>query len=125
MPGLALLAGVKSVVSGVFEFAKTWIGGVLIAFVVAWLWSGWRHDAACRAKLAAYVEDVKRATAQEDARRARALDAAKAEAEADSKTLDAENRALKTKLKELNNASHAHDGRPGLPADGVRRLNQF
>jgi hypothetical protein len=53
MPIAALLVRVKVVASKLFEFAETWIGGFIIAFVVAWLWSGWRHDAACSAREAA------------------------------------------------------------------------
>jgi hypothetical protein len=46
----AFVSGLKEGASGAVEFAKTWVGGVVIAFAVAWLWSGWRHDAACAAR---------------------------------------------------------------------------
>lgn len=49
----AILSGLKAFLSLALEFAKTWIGGVVIAFAIAWLWSGWRHDAACDAREAA------------------------------------------------------------------------
>lgn len=53
MPIVAILAKAKVVATKMFEFAETWLGGVIIAFAVAWLWSGWRHDAACNAREAA------------------------------------------------------------------------
>ncbi|PPD10018.1 MAG: hypothetical protein CTY36_01715 [Methylocystis sp.] len=53
MPIAAILAKAKVVATKMFEFAETWLGGVIIAFAVAWLWSGWRHDAACSAREAA------------------------------------------------------------------------
>lgn len=49
----AFLAGLKEFASGAVEFARTWVGGVVIAFAVAWFWSGLRHDAACAAREAA------------------------------------------------------------------------
>lgn len=49
----AILVGAKTVAEKFFGIAETWLGGVLIAFAVAWLWSGWRHDAACGAREAA------------------------------------------------------------------------
>jgi cell shape-determining protein MreC len=125
MPIAAILAGAKKLAQKFFSFAETWIGGFIIAFVVAWLWSGWRHDAACEARVSSIEENIKKKTAEEDDRRARALLEAKAEALEEAKKLESENDELKTKLKELEDASHANDGRPGLPADGVRRLNKF
>ncbi|QGM93793.1 hypothetical protein F7D13_07015 [Methylocystis rosea] len=53
MPIVAILAGAKTLAEKFFSFAETWVGGALIAFAVAWLWSGWRHDAACSAREAA------------------------------------------------------------------------
>lgn len=86
---VAILAKAKVVATKMFEFAETWLGGVIIAFAVAWLWSGWRHDAACNAREAAAkaaaqaqinqwktaAEDVARdatARVEEDARAAQA-----------------------------------------------------
>jgi hypothetical protein len=125
MPIAAFLAGAKTVAGKFFSFAETWIGGFIIAFAVAWLWSGWRHDAACARRVAAIEEDIKAKTAEEDDRRARVLLETKAKAIEEAKKLESENDELKAKLKELKDASHANDGRPGLPADGVRRLNKF
>jgi hypothetical protein len=125
MPIAALLVRAKAVASKLFEFAETWLGGVIIAFVVAWLWSGWRHDAACTRRVAAIEADIKAKTAEEDDRRARVLLETRAKAIEEAKKLESENDELKAKLKELKDASHANDGRPGLPADGVRRLNKF
>jgi len=125
MPIVALLVRAKAVASNLFEFAETWLGGVIIAFVVAWLWSGWRHDAACARRVSAIEADIKAKTAEEDDRRARVLLETKAKAIEEAKKLESENDQLKAKLKELQDASHANDGRPGLPTDGVRRLNKF
>lgn len=125
MPIAAILAGARSVVSGVADFAKTWLGGAIIAFCIAWLWSGWRHDAACTRRVSAIEASIKAKTAEELERRAHVLLETKAEALEDARKLESENEDLKAKLKELEHASHANDGRPGLPADGVRRLNKF
>lgn len=46
-----------------FEFAKTWIGGFVLAFAIAWLWSGHRHDAACDARIAAEHAEAEREAA--------------------------------------------------------------
>lgn len=46
-----------------FEFAKKWIGGFVIAFAIAWLWSGHRHDAACEARIAAEHAEAERVAA--------------------------------------------------------------
>jgi hypothetical protein len=125
MPIAAILAGAKSFAGKFFSFAETWLGGAIIAFGVAWLWSGWRHDAACTRRVAAIEASIKAKTAEEAERRARVLLETKAEALEDDRKLESENEELKAKLKELEHASHANDGRPGLPADGVRRLNKF
>lgn len=61
MPIAAILAGAKTLAEKFFSFAETWVGGALIAFAVAWLWSGWRHDAACSAREAAAREAAKAA----------------------------------------------------------------
>ncbi len=58
MPIIAILAKAKVVATKIFEFAETWLGGVIIASVLAWLLSGWRHDAACNAREAAAREAV-------------------------------------------------------------------
>jgi hypothetical protein len=50
MPIAAILSSLKEFASGALEFARTWVGGVVIAFAIAWLSSGWRHDAACAAR---------------------------------------------------------------------------
>ncbi len=46
-----------------FEFAKTWIGGFVLAFAIAWFWSGHRHDVACDARIAAEHAEAERAAA--------------------------------------------------------------
>lgn len=46
-----------------FEFVKTWIGGFMLAFVIAWLWSGHRHDVACEARIAAEHAEAERVAA--------------------------------------------------------------
>ncbi|PPD10319.1 MAG: hypothetical protein CTY36_00030 [Methylocystis sp.] len=50
MPIAAIFSSLKEFASNALEFARTWVGGVVIAFAIAWLWSGWRHDAACAAR---------------------------------------------------------------------------
>jgi hypothetical protein len=45
---------VKNVLANVFalfiDLVKTPIGAAIVAFAIAWLWSGWRHDSACAAR---------------------------------------------------------------------------
>lgn len=125
MPIAAILAGAKTVAEKFFSIAETWLGGVVIAFAVAWLWSGWRHDAACAKRVSAIEVNIKAATATEDERRDRVLSESQAKAREEVKRLKSESDELRAKLKELYHASHANDGRPGLPADGVRMLNKF
>lgn len=49
----AIFAIIKSGASIFFEFAKTWVGGFVIAFCIAWVLSGHRAHVACDAREAA------------------------------------------------------------------------
>jgi hypothetical protein len=114
MPIAAFLAGAKTVAGKLFSFAETWIGGFIIAFAVAWLWSGWRHDAACDAREAA-AEAAKQAqinawkTAAEDI-----AEDATARVEEDAKAARAQSLFISDLTKDI---PHASNGKVDLTAD--------
>jgi hypothetical protein len=90
----AIFEGVKAFASILFELARTRVGNIVIAFAIAWAWSGARHDAECDAHEAAARAAAERAHAQELAREAEAARdiaaAATARVEEDGKALNAQ-----------------------------------
>lgn len=65
---VAILSALQWLGSGFWAFASSRMGQILIAFAVAWVWSGWRHDDYWKAVMAsekaaaqaAYRAEVKR-----------------------------------------------------------------
>jgi len=107
------------------EFAKTWVGAFVIAFCVAWFWSGHRHDAACAERDRAAEAERVRLGLIEHSRRETAIAEARDAALKDISRLTSERDDLEAKLKEADNASHVNDARSCLDARSVRRLKKF
>jgi biopolymer transport protein ExbB/TolQ len=121
----AILAVLKSGASLLFAFAKTWVGGFVIAFVVAWLWSGHRHDAACAAREKAAEAERVRIGLIEHSRREDAIAKARREAELAEAALKSQQEEHARYMLEMENASKANDARPCLPADSSVRLDRI
>lgn len=116
MPIAAILAKAKVVATKMFEFAETWLGGVIIAFAVAWLWSGWRHDAACgareaAAKAAVQAQVIEWKTAAEDVARD-----ATARVEEDARTAQAQSRFI-ARLTPGKDSPHVPNAKDDLATD--------
>lgn len=121
----AILAILKNGASLLFEFAKTWVGGFTIAFVIAWLWSGHRHDAACAAREKAAESERVRIGLMEHSRREDAITKARADADAAEAALKSQQEEHARYMVEMENASKANDRNPCLDSAGVMRLDRI
>jgi hypothetical protein len=121
----AILAVLRGGASLLFEFAKTWIGGFTIAFVVAWLWSGHRHDAACAAREKAAEAERVRIGLLEHSRREDAIAKARRDADAAAVALTIEEAKNADLKKDIENASKANDRVPCIDGAGVMRLDRI
>lgn len=121
----AILTILKSGASLLFEFAKTWIGAFTIAFVIAWLWSGHRHDAACAAREKAAEDERVRIGLLEHSRREDAITKARRDADAAEAALKSQQEEHARYQREIEDASKANDHNPCIDAPGVMRLDRI
>lgn len=121
----AILAVLKSGAELFFSFAKTWIGGFVIAFVIAWLWSGHRHDVACAAREKAAEAERVRIGMIEHSRREDAIAKARSDADAAEAALKSQQEEHAKYQREIENASKANDRVPCIDGAGSVRLDRI
>jgi hypothetical protein len=126
VPVLALILPVaRSALSGLWSVSSSPIGAAIIAFGIAWFWSGHRERVACDARAEAFRADLQRVADAEHLRREAAIAEARAVGAAESEALARKNLDLEIRLKESADASHAADSLPCLDAASVLRLNRL
>jgi hypothetical protein len=121
----AILAVLRGGASLFFSFAKTWVGGFCIAFVIAWLWSGHRHDAACAKREAAAEAERVRVGLIERARREDAITKARRDAESAEAALKAQQEEHAAYMREIEHASERNNSVQCLDAAAGVRLDKI
>ncbi|MGD9545056.1 MAG: hypothetical protein AB7F41_14540 [Methylocystis sp.] len=119
---LALLRGGASIF---FSFAKTWLGAFVIAFCIAWLWSGHREAKRCAEREAAAEAERVRIGLLEHARREDAIAQARKKAEAAEATFKSQQEEHARYMQEIEDASKVRDAAPCLDRASVLRLDRI
>jgi hypothetical protein len=126
MPFLAIiLPAARAALGGLWSFASSPIGRLVIVGAVAWFWSGHRERAACEARAEAVRAELQRAADAEHVRRESAIAEARAAGAAEADALARKNLDLEIRLQESADASHAADDRHCLSRDSVLRLDRL
>lgn len=117
----AALALIQAALSLLSTFAQSRVGNIVIAFVVAWLWSGGRHDATCRASIEAREQQLRDAHTQELAREAEAATRIAGDATARAGEDATVSRALEAKIEDLKTElAHERHDNASIPAITLR-----
>ncbi|WP_424363614.1 hypothetical protein [Methylocystis parvus] len=115
------------------DFAASRIGQIIIAFAVAWLWSGHRADERCAEREAAAIAAAQQAVIVERAREAKATDELRAKDRLNIHMANAHADAMQAEIDRLNSAiakkGPVHEARKAddcrIDRARVRRVQQI